>query len=58
MPGADNNATQYSNAEGWFYVCTDGTDVGPFESEWAMFKYCEDRDINETADFQNPEIST
>lgn len=42
MPGP-----HYHNTEGWFYVLDDGTEVGPFASEWEMFKYVEDRDINE-----------
>ena len=43
----DDRITHYSNVEGWFYVCEDGTEVGPFASEWEMFKYCEDVDISE-----------
>lgn len=40
-------AKHYSTDEGWFYVLEDGTEVGPFKTEWEMLKYVEDRDINE-----------
>lgn len=43
MPGP-----HYHNpSEGWFYVLDVGTEVGPFASEWEMFKYVEDRDIHD-----------
>jgi hypothetical protein len=47
MHHPDDATTHYSTAEGWFYVCDDGTEVGPFASEWEMFKYVEDIDIHE-----------
>jgi hypothetical protein len=43
----DLTVPHYQTGEGWIYVRADGTEVGPFESEWAMYKYVEDRDINE-----------
>lgn len=43
----EDRITHYSNADGWFYVLDNGNEVGPFETEWEMFKYVEDIDINE-----------
>ena len=47
MEHPEDRITHYSNADGWFYVCEDGTEVGPFKTEWEMFKYMEDVDIDE-----------
>ena len=44
--------THHQTPEGWFYVCADGTEVGPFKSEWEMFKYVEDIDINDVKTLQ------
>lgn len=55
MEYPEDQITHYSCAEGWFYILDDGTEVGPFKSEWEMFKYCEDRDLSqEAAELQKP----